>query len=44
VIGIKYDAASVKGFNTPSPTTVHYDFQLTGVPASVEGLDLVKKP
>jgi hypothetical protein len=43
IIGIKYEAGSVKGFNAPSPTTVHYDSQQTGVPASVEGLDLVKK-
>jgi hypothetical protein len=44
IIGIKYDATSVKGFDAPSPTTtVHYDFQRTGFPSSIEGLDLVKK-
>jgi hypothetical protein len=44
IIGVKYDATSVKGFTAPSPgTTVHYTFTLTGFPSSTEGLDLVKK-
>ena len=45
IIGIKYDSASVKGFNAPSPnTTVHYTFTLGGSPSSTQGLDLKKKP
>jgi Prealbumin-like fold domain len=45
IIGVKYDAGSVKGFAAPSPTTtVHYDFQQTGFPTSKQGIDLVKKP
>jgi hypothetical protein len=43
IIGIKYDSKSVQGFNTPSPTTVHYDFSTTGVSGSTQGLDLKKK-
>jgi uncharacterized repeat protein (TIGR01451 family) len=44
IIGVKYDAGSVKGFTAPSPTTVHYDFEIGSVPGSKQGLDLVKKP
>ncbi len=44
-IGIKYAANSVTGSPAPSPgTTVHYDFNPTGVPGSTSGLDLVPKP
>jgi hypothetical protein len=40
-ISIKYDAGSVKGDPAPSPgTTVHYNFNTTGVPGSTSGLDL----
>jgi hypothetical protein len=43
-ISIKYDASSVKGKPAPSPgTTVHYNFNTTGVPGSTSGLDLIKK-
>jgi hypothetical protein len=44
IIGVKYDAGSVKGFTAPNPTTVHYDFATAGVPGSTQGIDLVKKP
>jgi len=44
VVGIKYDSRSIKGATAPSPTTtVHYEFQQTGFPTSIHGLDLVKK-
>jgi hypothetical protein len=44
IIGIKYDAGSVKGFAAPSPTTtVHYEFQVPTVSGSLQALDLVKK-
>jgi hypothetical protein len=43
IISLKYDAGSVKGAAAPSPTTtVHYDFNTTGVPGSTNGLDLIK--
>jgi hypothetical protein len=42
-IGIKYNSKSVEGFTAPSPTTVHYDFETTGVAGSKSGLDLIKK-
>jgi hypothetical protein len=44
IIGVKYDAGSVKGFAAPNPTTVHYDFEITSIPGSKQGLNLVKKP
>ncbi len=40
IIGIKYDANSLKGATAPDPTTVHYDFATTGVPGSSIGLNL----
>jgi len=43
IIGIKYDATSVKGATAPSPTTVHYTFTTIGVPGSTSGLALQKK-
>ena len=43
-IGIKYDASSVKGVAAPSPSTVHYDFEMPEVLNSIQGLDLVLKP
>jgi hypothetical protein len=44
VIGIKYDATSVKGLAAPSlGTTVHYTFTLAGLPSSSQGLDLKLK-
>ncbi len=44
IIGIKYNTGSVKGALAPSPTTtVHYDFETTGVSGSTEGLNLQKK-
>ena len=42
IIGVKYDSGSVKGFAQPSPTTVHYLFDM-GTFDSMSGLDLVKK-
>ena len=43
IIGIKYDPKSLVGAPAPSPTTtVHYDFNTTGVPGSTSGLNLVK--
>ncbi|HEU5211596.1 MAG TPA: hypothetical protein VFU10_02390 [Gaiellaceae bacterium] len=47
-IGIKFDSTSVKGFATPSPTTVHYVFSTldssnTTLSGSTSGLDLVAK-
>ena len=44
VIGIKYNGWSIKSFTAPSPTTVHYTFQLDALAASLKGLDLVKMP
>jgi len=45
IISLKYDAGSVKGAAAPSPTTtVHYDFNTTGVPGSTSGIDLAPKP
>ena len=45
IISLKYDSGSVKGAAAPSPgTTVHYDFNTTGVPGSTSGIDLVPKP
>ena len=44
VIGIKYNAWTVKSFTAPSPTTVHYTFQLGALATSLKGLDLVKLP
>ena len=44
IIGVKYDASSVKGFTAPNPTTVHYDFTTVGVSGSTQGINLVKKP
>jgi uncharacterized repeat protein (TIGR01451 family) len=43
IIGVKYDTGSVKGLAAPSPTTVHYTFEVPSVPGSLQGLDLVKK-
>ena len=40
VIGVKYDANSIKGAGAPDPTTVHYDFETTGVAGSLVGLNL----
>ena len=42
-LGIKFDSTSVKGFSVPSPTTVHYTFEIVGEVKSTEGLDLKKK-
>jgi hypothetical protein len=43
-ISIKYDPHSVVGRPAPSPgTTVHYNFNTTGVPGSTSGLDLIKQ-
>jgi hypothetical protein len=42
IIGVKYDSGSVKGFSAPSPTTVHYTFDM-GTLDSISGLDLKKK-
>lgn len=43
IISIKYDSKSIVGLPAPSPgTTVHYDFDTTGVPGSTSGLDLIK--
>ena len=42
-ISVKYSANGVVGSPAPSPgTTVHYDFNTTGVPDSTDGLDLIK--
>jgi hypothetical protein len=43
IIGVKYDAGSVKGFTAPSPTTVGYTFEVPTVSGSLQGLSLVKK-
>jgi hypothetical protein len=40
---VKFDSTSVKAFNTPSPTTVHYNFETAGQANSTQGLDLKKK-
>ena len=43
IIGIKYDSKSIVGLPAPGPaTTVHYNFETTGVPGSISGLDLIK--
>jgi hypothetical protein len=47
-LGIKFDSNSVKGFATPSPTTVHYDFTTLDalnntLLGSLQGLDLKQK-
>jgi hypothetical protein len=43
IIGLKYNSKSIAGAPAPSPTTtVHYDFNTTGVPGSTSGLDLIK--
>ncbi len=47
-LGIKFDSTSVKGFATPSPTTVHYDFTTLDslnnpLLGSLQGLDLKQK-
>jgi hypothetical protein len=43
IIGVKYDAGSVKGFNAPSPnTTVDYRFEIPSVPGSAQDLHLIK--
>jgi len=42
IIGVKYDSGSVKGQTAPSPTTIHYTFDMS-LPGSLSGLDLVKK-
>ena len=43
-ISLKYNTNSVKGAPAPAPTTtVHYDFQTTGVPGSLSGIDLIKQ-
>ena len=43
IIGIKYDSKSIVGHPAPNPgTTVHYDFETTGVAGSTQGLDLIK--
>ena len=42
-ISIKYDPHTVVGAPAPSPTTVHYNFNTTGVPGSTSGLDLLKQ-
>jgi hypothetical protein len=43
IISLKYDSGSVKGAAAPSPTTtVHYNFNTTGVPGSTSGIDLIK--
>lgn len=44
ILSLKYNSGSVKGASAPSPTTtVHYDFNTTGVPGSTSGLDLIKQ-
>ena len=43
-ISLKYNSNSVKGAAAPAPTTtVHYDFETTGVPGSISGIDLIKQ-
>ena len=43
IISLKYNSKSIAGALAPSPgTTVHYDFQISGDPGSVQGLDLIK--
>ena len=42
-ISIKYDPHSVVGQPAPSPTTVHYNLNTTGVPGSTSGIDLIKQ-
>ena len=42
-ISIKYNPHSVVGAPAPNPTTVHYNFNTTGVPGSTSGLDLTKQ-
>jgi len=44
IIGVKYNAGSVKGFGAPTPgTTVHYTFEVPTVPGSLQAIDLNKK-
>jgi uncharacterized repeat protein (TIGR01451 family) len=43
IIGQKYNSGAVVGKTAPSPTTVHYTFEMGGVSGSLQGLDLVKK-
>jgi len=44
IIGVKYDSGSVGGKTAPTTNTqVHYTFTTVGVPASIQGIDLVKK-
>jgi hypothetical protein len=43
IISLKYDSKSVAGATAPTPPTVHYDFNTTGVPGSTSGLDLIKQ-
>jgi hypothetical protein len=43
-IGIKYDPKTVVGQPTPSPSTVTYTFETTGVAGSADSVQLMKKP
>jgi len=43
IIGVKYDSGSVKGFDTPNPTTVNYTFETLGISGSTEGIALQQK-
>ena len=42
IISLKYNSKSIAGAPAPSPTTIHYAFDTTGVPGSTSGLDLIK--
>ena len=42
IIGIKYDSKSIVGATAPTPPTIHYNFETTGVPGSISGLDVIK--
>jgi hypothetical protein len=43
IIGVKYDAGSVKGFTAPSPTTtVDYQFEIPTIAGSAQALHFVK--
>jgi hypothetical protein len=43
IIGVKYEAGSVKGFNAPSTnTTVDYRFEIPTVAGSAQALHLIK--
>lgn len=42
-IAIKFSTSNVVGKTAPSPSTVGYTYNTTGVPGSTSGLSLVKK-